>query len=65
MVCQIYSVANRVHSTYGVGLLGFDADLLENNSLGVRRTTEGAIILSVPAAVRLQSVWLGRWRTWT
>ena len=29
--------------TYGVGLLGFDADLLKNDALGVGRTTEGAI----------------------
>jgi hypothetical protein len=33
--------------TYGVGLLGFDADLLKDNALGVRRTTEGAISMSV------------------
>jgi hypothetical protein len=32
----------RGRLTYGVGLLGFDADLLENNALGVGRATEGA-----------------------
>jgi hypothetical protein len=40
-------VRNRIilpgTSTYGVGLLGFDADLLKDDALGVGRATEGAI----------------------
>ena len=34
-------------STYGVRLLGLNTDLLEDDSLGVGRTTEGAV-LSIP-----------------
>jgi hypothetical protein len=50
--------------TYGVGLLGFDANLLEDNALGVGRTTERAILhVSRPFV----SLWFIRrsLRTWT
>ncbi len=41
-------------STYGVGLLGFDADLLKDDALGVGRTTERAASMSVvPLSIRI------------
>lgn len=36
--------------TYGVRLLGLNADLLEHNALGVGRTTEGAVIIVMLAS---------------
>jgi hypothetical protein len=45
--------------TYGVGLLGFDADLLENNALGVGRTTEGATSMLVEIALVFE-LFIGR-----